>query len=167
MAGLLNAICLAPLRYDIKRHTPYRWIWPSWTAGCLSCPRRWYLHSENSILVVLGVLCALHILRSITRIIVHVRTNFTVPVVFLNGVVFGEANPSHPFDAFRRGQRCHLRETKTTVKHFAPNSVATQNPQNSIRGTELKWTRQEEKTKLCSARGSTVARWRVCGEFQQ
>lgn len=28
-------------------------------------------------------------------------TNLTVSVVFLYGVVFGEANPSHPFDAFR------------------------------------------------------------------
>jgi len=30
-------------------------------------------------------------------------TNFTVSVVFLYGVVFGEADPSHPFQAFRCG----------------------------------------------------------------
>lgn len=30
-------------------------------------------------------------------------TNFTISVVFLYGVVFSEAYPSHPFDAFRCG----------------------------------------------------------------
>lgn len=36
-------------------------------------------------------------------------TNFTVSVVFLYGVIFGEADPSHPFDAFRRSQSCNLK----------------------------------------------------------
>lgn len=43
-----------------------------------------------------------------------ILTNFTVSVVFLNRIVFGEAYPSHPFDAFRRGKGCNLRNIKHT-----------------------------------------------------
>ena len=41
-----------------------------------------------------------------------VLTYFTVSVVFLYGVVLGEANPSHPFYALRRGQSCNLQDTE-------------------------------------------------------
>ena len=39
-------------------------------------------------------------------------TYFTVSVVLLYGVVLGEANPSHPFYAFWRGQSGNLQDTE-------------------------------------------------------
>lgn len=53
-------------------------------------------HLTNSVQTQVNICLVVHIY--------HVMlTNFTVSVVFLYGVVFGEAYPSHPFDAFRRG----------------------------------------------------------------
>lgn len=44
-------------------------------------------------------------------------TDLTVSVVFLDGIVFGEAHAAHPLDAFGRGQSRNLKHTLTSEQH--------------------------------------------------
>ncbi len=87
-------------------HIPGRSSWPWCSAGCWWFPHKWFLRERVQCVNIKDMISDESSVSSWSTLTL---TDLTVSVVFLNGIVFGEAHATHPLDALGRGQSRHLR----------------------------------------------------------